>query len=360
VEQWRALARERARAFARVVAIFHEEGAPQLAGTDALNPYNVQGDSLHQELDNFVAAGMRPFEALRCATSDAARFLGQGSRWGTLEVGKRADVVLLGADPLRDIGAVRRVAAVCVNGYYLERADLDSLLEQRLRLINNPPPIPSTTLPAAAEPGETVAEGSWIERIVEAEFGRFTYRHRRLPDRGWRIEECHAGADPRRHLDRRTVRLALAADLTVRSAEYEVESFVGTEAAHLTWSESSGYVLDYRAVDGYESRTSLPGTARVPSEQLALSAIPRLIAERGAGSYAALDVTADQPGRAELTIAPADDAEAWRVQVNRPGQQVDQTYRVGPDGTLAEMREMLPLLWPREVAPAERVVDAHA
>src|SRR5262249_1055638 len=83
VEEWRELARQRARAFHRVIAIFHEEGAPQLTATDGLNPYNVQGDALHQELRNFVEAGMSPYEALRCSTSEAARFMCESDRWGT-------------------------------------------------------------------------------------------------------------------------------------------------------------------------------------------------------------------------------------------------------------------------------------
>src|SRR2546430_17722489 len=55
VDRWRAAARERATAFLQVVSIFHEEGVPLLTGTDSLNPWNVQGASLHQELANFVA-----------------------------------------------------------------------------------------------------------------------------------------------------------------------------------------------------------------------------------------------------------------------------------------------------------------
>jgi hypothetical protein len=352
VEEWRRLARERARAFERVVSIFDEEGAPQLTGTDSLNPYNVQGDSLHQELENFVAAGMRPFEALRCATTEAARFLGETARWGTLEVGKRGDVLLLDGNPLEDIRAVRSVQAVSVNGYYLERADLNSLLEQRVQMINNPPPIPSTALPVMDEQGgRVVGEGAWVERIVDAEFGRFSYRHTRLPDGDWLLEESHAGADPRRNLDRRTVRLVLAPDLTVRSGEYEVESFVGSETARLSWSEDEGYVVHYTAVDDYQSRRSLAGDRRVPSEQLALSAIPRLITERGSGTYAALDAEADQPGESDLSITRAEDANAWRLNVGRVGQRVEQTYRLGSDADLVQMDEMLPLLWPREIAP---------
>jgi hypothetical protein len=247
---------------------------------------------------------------------------------------------------------VRTVQAVSVNGYYLERADLNSLLEQRVQMINNPPPIPSTALPVMEERGgRVVGEGAWVERIVDAEFGRFSYRHTRLPDGDWLLEESHAGADPRRNLDRRTVRLVLAPDLTVRSGDYEVESFVGSETARLTWSEDEGYVVDYTAVDDYQSRRSLAGDRRVPSEQLALSAVPRLISERGSGTYAALDAEADQPGESELSITRAEDADAWRLNVSRVGQRVEQTYRLGSDADLLQMDEMLPLLWPRKIAP---------
>src|SRR5262249_22208998 len=129
VDEWRAAARERAQAFVRVVGIFHEEGVPLLTGTDSLNPWNVQGASLHQEVARFVRAGMSPFAALRCATSEAARFLGESDRWGSVAAGKRADLVITRSNPLRDVGALGDIEAVCVNGYYLARADLDRLLE---------------------------------------------------------------------------------------------------------------------------------------------------------------------------------------------------------------------------------------
>ena len=81
-DAWRAAARERARAFIEVVRMFASEGAPLLTGTDSLNPWNVPGRSLHTELANFVTAGMRTFEALQCATTAAARFLGESGESG--------------------------------------------------------------------------------------------------------------------------------------------------------------------------------------------------------------------------------------------------------------------------------------
>jgi hypothetical protein len=360
VEEWRELARERARAFHRVIAIFYEEGAPQLPGTDALNPYNVQGDSLHQELENFVAAGMRPYEALRCATTEAARFVGQTEQWGTLELGKRADLIMVRNNPLHDIRAAHHIEAVFVNGFYLDRSDLDDLLEQRADLVSHPPVIPSTELASAPGSAKVVDEGGWVERIVGAEFGRLHYRHSRQADGDWLVEERHAGADPRRHPLRRTVRLVLAPDLTVRSGDFQIESFVGTETGEVNWSEARGYTVRYRAVDGYTSEKTLASAPRVPSEQLALSVVPRLIAERQACNVPALDAETDAPGSAEMAVAPVEDGQAWRLQVSRTGQRVEQTYRVTADGRLSRMDEMMPLLWPRELVPVDAQVAASA
>jgi Amidohydrolase family len=360
VEEWRELARERAHAFHRVIAIFHEEGAPQLPGTDALNPYNVQGDSLHQELENFVAAGMRPYEALRCATSEAARFVGQTEQWGTLELGKRADLILVRNNPLQDIRAARQIEAMLVNGFYLTRSELDDLLQQRADLVSRPPSIPSTELAGAPGSANVVDEGGWVERIIGAEFGQLHYRHSRQPDGDWLVEERHAGADPRRHPLRRTVRLVLAPDLTVRSGVFDIESFVGTETGEVSWSEAGGYTVRYRAVDGYVSEKALASARMVPSEQLALSVVPRLIAERQACIVSALDAEADTPSRAEMSVAPVEDGQAWRLQVSRTGQRVEQTYRIAADGRLSRMDEMLPLLWPRELVPVEAQVRASA
>lgn len=353
VEEWRELARERARAFHRVIAIFHEEGAPQLTGTDSLNPYNVQGDSLHQELENFVEAGMRPYDALRCATTEAARFVGETDRWGTLETGKRADMIMVRGDPLQDVRATRNVEAVCVNGYYLTRADLDSLLEQRAALVQRPPQVPSTDLAGVAGSTSVVDEGAWLERIVGADFGRLQYRHGRFSDGRWLIQERHAGADPRRHPERRTSQWVLAPDLTVESGQCELESFVGKETSEVSWSDSSGYTVRYTAVDGYTSESALSGQRRVPSEHLAQSVIPRLIADRGESTLAALDVEMDSLATAEMTVAPLEDS-AWRLHVNRVGQRVEQTYHLAPDGRLSRLDEMLPLLWPRELVPIDQ------
>ncbi len=363
-EEWRHLARERAVAFHQVIRIFHEEGVPQLACTDGLNPYNVQGDTLHQEIENFAAAGMSAYDALRCSTSEAAHFMNESELWGTLAVGKRANLILLSANPLDDVRATRDPEAVFVNGYFLSRQVLDDLLEQRAALVAGPSNVPSTALPPPTSKDTVIDEGIWQERICDAEFGRVSYRHTRFADGAWLVEERHAGSNPRRHPIRRTSRLVLGADMTVRAAEYDVETFVGKETGSITWSPVEGYQLRHVAVDGFESRHMLPGEARVPSEQMAVSFIPRLATAKAPATIQALDAQDSQVGAAELSFTAAGpDASGplvatWKLDTSRLGQRATQTYRLGPGGRLLGMSETTVLLWPRELIPLTAPADA--
>lgn len=111
-----------------VVRALHKAGVHLLAGTDTPNPFVVPGFSLPDELVNFTTAGLTPLEALATSTREAARFLGQLDEWGTVETGKRSDLVLLDADPLKDIANVRAISGVMVRGRWLPAADLKAAL----------------------------------------------------------------------------------------------------------------------------------------------------------------------------------------------------------------------------------------
>lgn len=107
-----------------------------LAGSDSGNPGLVPGFALHQELTDLVEeAGFTTLEALQMATLRPAEFLGELDQLGTIEVGKRADIVLLRANPLEDIRNTREIEAVIVRGEYMDRSRLDSLLVQVRRSI---------------------------------------------------------------------------------------------------------------------------------------------------------------------------------------------------------------------------------
>lgn len=92
----------------------HRAGVRLLAGTDA--PLTPVGLTLHKELELAVRAGLTPFEALQMATTIPAELLGQRAYLGSIEVGKLADMVIVGSSPLLDIRNARNVKQVIVNG----------------------------------------------------------------------------------------------------------------------------------------------------------------------------------------------------------------------------------------------------
>jgi imidazolonepropionase-like amidohydrolase len=103
-------------------------GVPLLAGTDTPTAVVVPGFSMQAELQEIVTAGPSPYEALRAATINAAKFLQIEEQSGTIAVGKRADLVLLGGNPLKSVGQLSNIRAVIANGHLLTRARLDAML----------------------------------------------------------------------------------------------------------------------------------------------------------------------------------------------------------------------------------------
>ena len=112
----------------RLVGLMYRAGVPILAGTDAMNPQCFPGFGIHDELALLVDAGLSPIAALQAATRNAAEFMGQLDRRGTIEVGKTADLVLLDKDPLADIHNTRSIQAVVLSGKLYSRRALDEML----------------------------------------------------------------------------------------------------------------------------------------------------------------------------------------------------------------------------------------
>ena len=101
----------------------HRAGVRVLTGTD----YIVAGADVHRELEQLVAAGLSPADALRSATLDPARYFGREAEHGTIAPGKVADLLVVEADPLADIRNTQRIRAVVFGGNLYDRAALDGL-----------------------------------------------------------------------------------------------------------------------------------------------------------------------------------------------------------------------------------------
>jgi imidazolonepropionase-like amidohydrolase len=95
-----------------IVGALHRAGIPIVAGTDQ----TVPGYSLHREIELYVQAGFTPMEAIQAATIVPARAMGLDKESGTIEKGKRADVIVIKGDPLEDIHNTRNVESVIANG----------------------------------------------------------------------------------------------------------------------------------------------------------------------------------------------------------------------------------------------------
>jgi imidazolonepropionase-like amidohydrolase len=100
----------------------YRAGVHVAAGSDNGSPAAAHPD-IATELEIFVRIGLSPYEALRTATAEAARLLGLEGEIGTIEPGKRADLVVLGDNPLSDVSAVRRVEGVLKDGRYFPADD---------------------------------------------------------------------------------------------------------------------------------------------------------------------------------------------------------------------------------------------
>src|SRR5580693_2194680 len=104
-------------------------GVPFMAGTDtAAGVHIFPGFSLHQELVLFQRAGLTPMQALQTATLNPAKFMGRTADLGTVAKGKLADLVILDADPLKDIANTQKIRGVILAGRYFDRAALDRML----------------------------------------------------------------------------------------------------------------------------------------------------------------------------------------------------------------------------------------
>ena len=108
----------------------HQSGQGLLLGSDAPQVFNVPGFSIHHELQAMLRAGLTPLEALQIGTLNPARFFGQEGAFGEITEGASADLILLDANPLEDLGNLKNPVGVMARGQWLSREDIDTRLAE--------------------------------------------------------------------------------------------------------------------------------------------------------------------------------------------------------------------------------------
>ena len=103
-------------------------GVPIVTGTDAGTSGVIAGFSLPDELGLLVKAGLSPQAALAAATRLPAQWLGMEKQIGSIEKGKLADLILLDENPLNDIQNVRKIAGVMINGNWVAKKTIQTML----------------------------------------------------------------------------------------------------------------------------------------------------------------------------------------------------------------------------------------
>jgi imidazolonepropionase-like amidohydrolase len=106
--------------------VFHDHGGQLMTGTDSLLPRLVPGFALHRELHELVDVGLSPYEALRTSTTIPYEYLGEAADAGTIEIGKRTDLLLVDGNPLDDVAAAANIAGVLMRGRWIDKAQIDA------------------------------------------------------------------------------------------------------------------------------------------------------------------------------------------------------------------------------------------
>jgi imidazolonepropionase-like amidohydrolase len=114
----------------RLLKVLDDGGVKILLGSDAPQRFSVPGFSIHREMKRMADAGMKPYDILRSGTYNVGLYLKDKDNFGTIEVGKRADLILLDANPLEDIGNIARRSGVMVRGRWLAEREIQSRLDK--------------------------------------------------------------------------------------------------------------------------------------------------------------------------------------------------------------------------------------
>ena len=121
----------------RVLEALNDGGVRILMGTDAPQQFSVPGFSLHREIVRMIEAGMTPYEVLKSGTFNVGWYFEDKDEFGTIEVGKRADMILVDGNPLEDIRNVARRSGVMVRGRWLPETEIQERLDEIAASLGN-------------------------------------------------------------------------------------------------------------------------------------------------------------------------------------------------------------------------------
>lgn len=324
----------------RVLSILRQEGAPVLIGTDTPNPFVIPGFSIHDEFDNFIAAGFTPFEAIRRATTEAARFMNQGNDWGTLEVGKRADLILVSGNPLNDISKLRRPEAVFTNGWVLMRQDLERLLEERRDQLAQPPELAPAELEQAVDDhAGQIRQRTFVEHRGGSVWGKVCCHAIPRPEGGQIVEEVSSTAR-----ERMTFRIFLDGTRRIERAECVIERELGKATTKVERAEN-GYRVTTKDLDGHERSSLLVSPALYPAETFGLTAFSEVLKNLGPHDRQidVLSIDRGDPNKISVSIdrITMQNGTEFKLGIDRPGTPKEQTYRLDDGGELQSVEDFL-------------------
>ncbi len=309
-----------------VLSILRESGARVLVGTDNPNPFCFQGFSLHDEIDNFIGAGYSPQEVLKAATADAAAFVGESDDWGTISVGKRADLVMVDGDPLRDVSVLRQPVAVFANGYHLTKDDLAEMLAERSRAVKK--------MPEVAEVHVDHERGA--RHLTERTFGvavaKVCCNAMPQPGGSMLIDEERADSDGAR--TRR--RIFLGPDKRLERAEQTITNALGEETFMIERT-ADGYRATTKTVDGSVNESKVTNEAVYPSDVFGFTALAEAVSEvRGSLVFDALTIDHQELQVIKVSVEAKEDGEI-SFKFQRKGTPTEVALVVDQEGQVTKM-----------------------
>lgn len=113
----------------KILVSLVKNGAPLLIGADAGEAYSIPGFAIVEEMKHHANAGLSNYQILRMATINAAKYMNQSDKWGTVEVNKDGNLILLNANPLTNLNNLNSIEGVFLNSQYKTIKELEASLK---------------------------------------------------------------------------------------------------------------------------------------------------------------------------------------------------------------------------------------